>query len=88
MNHDYDIIIIGGGAVGAALACALSNNNSSSSLKIAVIEAVSAKADIQPSYDDRGLSISLSSKNILDNLGLWQNIPLHANPIKNIHSYE
>lgn len=85
MNHDYDIIIIGGGAVGAALACALSNNNSSSSLKIAVIEAVSAKADIQPSYDDRGLSISLSSKNILDNLGLWQNISLHANPIKNIH---
>lgn len=85
MNHDYDIIIIGGGAVGAALACALSNNNSSSNLTIAVIEAVSAKADIQPSYDDRGLSISLSSKNILDNLGLWQNISPHANPIKNIH---
>ena len=81
MNHDFDIIIIGGGAVGAALACALS----SSSLKIAVIEAVSEKADIQPSYDDRGISISLSSKNIFDNLGLWQNISPHANPVKNIH---
>ncbi len=85
MKHDYDIIIIGGGAVGAALACALSNNNSSSSLKIAVVEAVSAKVDIHPSFDDRGLSISLSSKNILDNLGLWQDISSHANPIKNIH---
>jgi len=70
VKHDYDIIIIGGGAVGAALACALS----SSSLKIAVVEAVSAKVDVHPSFDDRGLSISLSSKNILDNLGLWQDI--------------
>lgn len=87
MTHDYDIIIVGAGAVGAALACALSNknNNGCDSLRIAVIEAVSAKADIQPSYDDRGLSISLSSKNILDNLDLWENIFPHSNPIKNIH---
>ena len=81
MSHDFDIIIVGGGAVGAALACALKN----SKLKIAVIEAVSPKADIQPSYDDRGLSISLSSKNILDNLGLWQSISPDSNPIKHIH---
>ena len=86
MTHDYDIIIVGGGAVGAALACALSSKNSGDgSLRIAIIEAVSPKADIQPSYDDRGLSISLSSKNILDNLGLWGNIFPHSNPIKNIH---
>ncbi len=81
MPHDFDIIIVGGGAVGAAFACALKNSN----LKIAVIEAVSPKADIQTSYDDRGLSISLSSKNILDNLGLWQDISPHSNPIKHIH---
>ena len=81
MSHDYDIIIVGGGAVGASLACALKQ----SKLKIVVIEAVSPKADIQPSYDDRGLSISLSSKNILANLGLWQNISSHSNPVKHIH---
>ncbi len=81
MPHDFDIIIVGAGAVGAAFACALKD----SKLKIAVIEAVSPKADIQTSYDDRGLSISLSSKNILDNLGLWQNISPHSNPIKHIH---
>jgi len=81
MSHDFDIIIVGGGAVGAAFACTLKNSR----LKIAVIEAVSPKADIQPSYDDRGLSISLSSKNILDNLGIWQNISPNSNPIKHIH---
>ncbi len=81
MPHDYDVIIVGGGAVGAALACALRNSN----LKIAIVEAVSPKADTQPSFDDRGLSISLSSKNILDNLGLWQKISSHSNPIKHIH---
>lgn len=81
MQPDFDIIIVGGGAVGAALACALKN----SKLKIAVIEAVSLKADTQPSFDDRGLSISLSSTNILDNLGLWQNISPNSNPIKHIH---
>ncbi|MEE9161015.1 MAG: 2-octaprenyl-6-methoxyphenyl hydroxylase [Gammaproteobacteria bacterium] len=89
MTHDYDIIIVGGGAVGAALACALSNrkgnNKGNSSLRIAVIEEVSSKSDIQPSYDDRGLSISLLSKNILDNLGLWENISPHSNPVRNIH---
>ncbi len=89
MTHDYDIIIVGGGAVGAALACALTHLQQSASannrLRIAVIEAVSPKADAQPSYDDRGLSISLSSKNILDNIGIWQNIASHSNPIKKIH---
>ena len=81
MPHDYDIIIAGGGAVGAALACALNK----SKLKIAVIEAVSPEADVQPSYDDRGLSLSLSSKNILDNLGLWSTIVSNSNPVKHIH---
>lgn len=81
MLYDYDLIIVGGGVVGAVLICALKN----SPLKIAVIEAVSPKADLQPSYDDRGLSISLSSKNILNNLGLWQSIAPYANPIKHIH---
>ena len=64
MTHDYDIIIVGGGAVGAALACALSNrkgnNKGNSSLRIAVIEEISSKSDIQPSYDDRALSQSMS----------------------------
>ncbi len=81
MLHDYDIVIVGSGAIGAVLASALRG----STLKVAVIEAVSPKADVQKSYDGRGLSISLSSKNILDNLGLWQDISPYSNPIKHIH---
>lgn len=89
MKHDYDIIIVGGGAIGAAVACALTHVQSrlqaGQRLRIAVVEAVSPGSNEQPSYDDRGLSISLSSKNILENIGIWKNIASHSNPIKKIH---
>lgn len=85
MFDNYDIIIVGNGAVGAALACALHNKPGNADLQIAIIEAVSTKAEYQPSYDHRGLAISLSSKNILDGVGVWKNIAHHSNPIKNIH---
>jgi len=57
---DYDIVIAGGGMIGASLACALCCEN----IRIAVIEAVSYHAPDQPSYDDRGLALSLSTVQI------------------------
>ena len=67
--------------VGASLACALADED----VSVAVIEAVSPQADNQPSYDDRGLSLSLSSRRILDALAVWPEIAANANPIKQIH---
>jgi 2-octaprenyl-6-methoxyphenol hydroxylase len=79
--HDYDVIVVGGGMVGATLAIALSAANT----RIALIEAVSPRAASQPSYDDRGLALSLSSRKILAGLGLWDAISKTANPIEHVH---
>lgn len=81
MTTDYDVIIAGGGMVGASLAVALAETGS----RIAIIEAVAPGAVQQPSYDDRGLALSLSSQRILQLLGIWDQVAATANPIRHIH---
>jgi 2-octaprenyl-6-methoxyphenol hydroxylase len=78
---DYDLIIVGGGMVGASLAIALKN----SPLRIAIIEAVSANSEQQPSYDDRGIALSYGSQRIFEGLGLWDSLKIHSTEIKYIH---
>lgn len=77
---EYDIIIVGGGLVGASLACALGSR-----ARIAVVEAVAPQSPEQPSYDDRGLALSISSRNILDSINVWRNLKAQACPIHSIH---
>ena len=81
MPHDYDVVIVGAGMVGASLACAIAPTN----LSIALIEPVLFNDDQQPSYDDRGISLSPSSKRILERIGIWQSIYSNVTPIKKIH---
>lgn len=81
---DYDVTIVGGGMAGAALACSLSGKG----LKIAVIESILFSAPEQPSYDDRGITLSLSSKRIFSGLKLWHKVEQYANPIEKIHVSE
>ncbi len=84
MPHDYDVVIIGAGMVGASLACALAP----SGLRIAVIESVTLTDEQQPSYDDRGLTLSPSTKRILEHIDVWQQVQAFATPIKKIHVSE
>lgn len=81
MSVDYDLIIVGGGMVGASLAIALKNSN----LRIAIVEAISAKSEQQPSYDDRGIALSYGSQRIFEALGLWDGLSTHSTSIKHIH---
>lgn len=67
--------------VGASLACALRQT----SARVAVIEAVSPRQKEQPSYDERGLALSLASQRIFTALGIWPLIAENANPIRHIH---
>lgn len=82
MNSNYDIIIAGGGMVGASLACSLIGQQD---LRLAVVETVTPKADMQPSYDDRGLALSMSSRRILQKIDIWPEISANACAIKQIH---
>ncbi|MGH8459626.1 MAG: FAD-dependent monooxygenase, partial [Nevskiales bacterium] len=77
---EYDVIIAGGGLTGASLALALAGAG-----RIALIEVVPPASDRQPSYDDRGLALALSSQRVLDGLGVWESITNQATPVKHIH---
>ena len=82
MTHsNYDLIIAGGGMVGASLACALMREN----LRIALVESVPERADTQPSYDDRGLALSVSSQRVLQHLKVWSKVAANATAIRHIH---
>ena len=84
MPRDYDVVIIGAGMVGASLACALAP----SGLKSAIIESIELSNTDQSSYDDRGITLSPSSKRILEYIGVWQQVQQDVFPIKKIHVSE
>ncbi len=81
LDFDHDCVIAGGGLVGASLACALAANG----LRVALIEAVPLPSDSQPSYDDRGLALALSSQRVLQGLGVWDEVAAEATPMMRVH---
>lgn len=81
MMDEYDLVIIGGGLVGGSLACALADTG----LRLCVVEAVPARADDQPSYDERVIALSWGSRRIFEGIGLWSAIMADAEPIRHIH---
>ncbi len=84
MSRDYDVLISGAGMVGASLACALAPLG----LRIGIIETVALKNDQQPSYDDRGITLTPSTRRIFEAMNVWQEVQSHISPIKKIHVSE
>lgn len=78
---DYDLLIVGGGMVGASLACALSDQP----LRIAVAEAVTFDAPVQPSYDDRAIALAAGTRRIFEGMGLWPQLRDGLTAIHRIH---
>lgn len=82
--REYDIVVVGGGMVGATLAWALQ----AASYRSALIESADIRKTAPPSYDERSIVLSYGSSRILESLGLWQQLAVHAGPICDIHVSE
>ena len=81
---DFDIAIAGGGMVGATLALALRG----SGYHIVLIEPVAPGQAAQPSYDDRGIALSLAGERVLRHIGSWDQVQRSASPIRRVHVSE
>ena len=77
----YDIVVIGGGLAGSGLACALAGENAS----IALVEEKQAQGRNSQDDDARGIALSLSSRKLLDETGLWSKLEQSACPVERIH---
>ncbi|CUH51049.1 UbiH/UbiF/VisC/COQ6 family ubiquinone biosynthesis hydroxylase [Shimia marina] len=80
MTYDTDILIAGGGLNGPALALALAH----SGFSVTVVDARPAPARAAGNFDGRGYALALASKRLLDNIGIWESVAEHAEPMREI----
>ncbi len=72
------IIIVGGGPVGSVLALLLARQG----MAVTVLE---ARLQGAAYHDNRALALSYGSRRILEKLGLWTDLAVHATAINTIH---
>jgi 2-octaprenyl-6-methoxyphenol hydroxylase len=98
----YDIAIAGGGMVGASLALALRGSGRGIALIESVApgemirhpasagtpDAAATVSQPQPSYDERGIALSVSGQRVLEHVGAWDLVRQSAFPIRRVHVSE
>jgi len=85
MTQKFDVVIVGAGMVGASLSLLL-QRAIDQGLKVALIDEheIKAQGAQQPSFDDRTTALSLGTKRILDQLGIWHLAASQACAIEHI----
>ena len=68
---DCDILIIGGGPAGLAFARYFKDSN----LRVVVLEKSPLETLQNPPYDGREIALTHRSREIMQNLGMWQRVP-------------
>lgn len=79
-----DVCILGGGLVGGVLGIALAR----SGMSVVVVDRDAKGFMVNPKTDGRTTAVNLASKMIFDQLGLWERIAPHAEPILDIKVFE
>lgn len=79
-THDTDVAIIGGGPVGLTLALALAKRDFTTT----VFDAVTPQRFRHPEFDGRAYAISLASRRLLAEIGVWERVVARAQRIEDI----
>lgn len=77
---DVDVCIVGAGPVGGSLACRLAT----AGLRLAVVDNAPLPPMEHPNFDGRAYAIAAGSRGLLQEAGLWENLPLPSGPITQI----
>ncbi len=80
MKYDTDIIIVGGGLNGCAAALALAQIGQD----VILIDAQPKEILANPAFDGRGYALALTSKNMLNVLGIWAHVADNSCPMLDI----
>lgn len=82
--QQFDLAIIGGGLVGTSFARAVSGLG----LNVVLIDKAPAESLYNQALDNRGLALSYTTKQILDELSCWEKISKKSYPIEVVHVSE
>lgn len=79
--QNFDAVISGGGMIGLTQALGLAK----AGLKVALIDAVPPKTQLDKTFDGRASAIAFASYRMLEALGIWRYLKPHAEIINDIH---
>ncbi len=81
-NHQMsDILVVGGGLTGLPLALALRGGAQDTGLSVTVLSMEGPQDRLAPEMDGRAFALSASSKNLLQLLGVWEQVAELAQPM-------
>jgi len=83
-GHRTDVVIVGGGLNGLAAAVCLAGPGSRLPLHCILVDAGDPFAQATSEFDGRASAIALSSRRMLEAMGIWRALAPHAQPVERI----
>ncbi len=81
---DVDVLIVGGALIGGAMACALGR----AGIPVAVVDMANPAVATDAKFDGRATAIALSSRRLLEGIGVWDKVSDSAAPMLDIRVSE